>query len=125
VYNYRKNVIKKVSLVHTPTTIKRRYVMPIIVGNDIKIYWNDLTVEAQRQILKELHLPNDVCMEDSIALEHPIATLDYRVGNFKDNCPICGGDIIGDGFTVVRHCENADLPIDVEPDANTIYCSGE
>jgi len=39
-------------------------------------------------------------------------------------CPICGGDIIGDGYTMVLHCENAELPLDVEPDANPIFCEG-
>lgn len=39
------------------------------------------------------------------------------------SCPVCGGSIIGDGFTSVRHCENTNIDIScVEPDANTIYC---
>ena len=38
------------------------------------------------------------------------------------NCPICGGDIIGDGITMVKHCENAEVPFDIEPDAATIVC---
>jgi hypothetical protein len=37
-------------------------------------------------------------------------------------CPNCGGNLIGDGFTMVLHCENADLPVGIEPDANVIYC---
>lgn len=40
-------------------------------------------------------------------------------------CPVCGGDLVGDGYTVVIHCENVDLPLDVEPDADPIYCSND
>lgn len=44
-------------------------------------------------------------------------------------CPHCGGKILGDGCTTVRHCENADLDDTArfpygqpEPDANPVYC---
>ena len=39
-------------------------------------------------------------------------------------CPICGGDIIGNGYTSVMHCENAnDVAYELhEPDANPVYC---
>lgn len=37
-------------------------------------------------------------------------------------CTNCGGEMIGDGYTMVLHCENVDMPIDVEPDADPIYC---
>ena len=40
-------------------------------------------------------------------------------------CPRCGGSLIGDGYKLVRHCENADFPEDVEPDAGPIYCEPE
>jgi len=40
----------------------------------------------------------------------------------KMTCPICGGKILGDGYTTVLHCENADPALDVEPDAAVIYC---
>lgn len=40
------------------------------------------------------------------------------------NCKICGGDIIGDGYTIVLHCENVELDLSnlPEPDSNIIYC---
>lgn len=38
------------------------------------------------------------------------------------SCPNCGGDIIGDGFTTVRHCENVTDVSDYEPDADVVYC---
>lgn len=38
------------------------------------------------------------------------------------NCPNCGGEMIGDGYTIVRHCENVDIPLDIEPDADPIFC---
>ena len=41
----------------------------------------------------------------------------------KPYCPYCGGDIIGDGYTIVLHCENVDVPLDIEPDADIIYCN--
>ncbi len=38
-------------------------------------------------------------------------------------CPVCGGRMEGDGFTRVVHCEHVeDLPMDVEADADPIYC---
>jgi hypothetical protein len=43
----------------------------------------------------------------------------------ENNCPHCGGYMIGDGYTTIRHCENADLPLDVEPDVDVIYCKEE
>jgi hypothetical protein len=42
--------------------------------------------------------------------------------DYKTVCPHCGGDIIGDGYTTVCHCENADVPLDAEPDSHTIFC---
>lgn len=43
----------------------------------------------------------------------------------EDVCPVCGGSIIGDGYTMTFHCENVDLPSDIEPDADVVYCSTE
>ena len=40
-------------------------------------------------------------------------------------CPVCGGDLIGDGYTMVYHCENVDVPLGVEPDDDPIFCSEE
>ena len=39
-------------------------------------------------------------------------------------CPNCGGDLLGDGYHTVIHCENADYDRveSFEPDANPIYC---
>lgn len=39
-------------------------------------------------------------------------------------CPNCGGDMVGDGYTTVLHCESVDLgPEDaVEPDAGPVMC---
>jgi len=41
-----------------------------------------------------------------------------------DQCPKCGGSMIGDGYTTVLHCENADEPTYefLEPDAGPVYC---
>ena len=38
-------------------------------------------------------------------------------------CKNCGGDMCGDGYTDVRHCENLDLIGEGhEPDAGPVYC---
>ena len=37
-------------------------------------------------------------------------------------CPKCGGTMVGDGYTMVSHCENVDVPQGVEADAPAIYC---
>lgn len=36
-------------------------------------------------------------------------------------CPHCGGNLLGDGFSVVIHCERVDV-WDVESDALPVYC---
>ena len=36
-------------------------------------------------------------------------------------CTKCGGDIIGDGYTVPFHCEMLEMP-NVEPDSSVVYC---
>ena len=40
------------------------------------------------------------------------------------SCPICGGTMIGDGVTALRHCEFArDEDVEgKEPDAGPVYC---
>jgi hypothetical protein len=37
-------------------------------------------------------------------------------------CKNCGGSMVGDGYTLVRHCENVNDIQDKEPDAGPIYC---
>tara|TARA_B100000497_G_scaffold128056_1_gene172886 strand:+ start:5658 stop:5837 length:180 start_codon:yes stop_codon:yes gene_type:complete len=37
-------------------------------------------------------------------------------------CPNCGGNMEGDGYTRVLHCEFVDDTLDIEPDANPIFC---
>lgn len=40
---------------------------------------------------------------------------------------LCGGDMIGDGYTVVRHCEfcKEEEYFDKEPDGDPVYCTLE
>ncbi len=38
-------------------------------------------------------------------------------------CPYCRGSMVGDGYTVVRHCENMDVPDDIEPDGGPLHCN--
>lgn len=37
-------------------------------------------------------------------------------------CSKCGGDMVGDGYTAVPHCEYATAYDDLEPDADPVYC---
>jgi len=38
-------------------------------------------------------------------------------------CPKCGGDLIGDGYTSVIHCENStEDHMDKTPDDGPFYC---
>ena len=39
-------------------------------------------------------------------------------------CPNCGGQMIGDGYTIVEHCEFAEdqLWIWVSPDGGPVHC---
>lgn len=41
------------------------------------------------------------------------------------NCRDCGGDMIGDGYSVVQHCESIDKPEGVEPDAPPVHCGDQ
>ena len=45
--------------------------------------------------------------------------------NMNEQCPNCGEWMSGDGYTVVRHCPNAEVPMDVAPDERVIYCDPE
>ena len=45
------------------------------------------------------------------------------MSNPTHDCPVCGGNIIGDGSTSPMHCENVELPIDRECDASVLHCS--
>ena len=42
--------------------------------------------------------------------------------NVNDQCPNCGEWLVGDGYTIVRHCPNVGLPMDATPDGRAIYC---
>ena len=42
---------------------------------------------------------------------------------YLDRCPNCGGDMTGDGYTSVEHCENVEPDPSLEPDANPVYCN--
>lgn len=37
-------------------------------------------------------------------------------------CPLCGGEMVGDGYTSVLHCEFAESDLTVAPDSTPIYC---
>jgi hypothetical protein len=40
-----------------------------------------------------------------------------------DKCPNCGGSMVGDGYTMYRHCENLEHTYqDREPDSPPIFC---
>ncbi len=41
------------------------------------------------------------------------------------SCPVCGGTMIGDGYTTPIHCENIDIDPWIEPDFGPIYCIEE
>ena len=40
-------------------------------------------------------------------------------------CPNCGGPLLGDGYTVALHCENAEDIAEIEPDAEPVFCESE
>jgi hypothetical protein len=45
-----------------------------------------------------------------------------------DCCPRCGGALVGDGYSTVRHCENIDeVKLDniecAEPDLRVVFCT--
>jgi hypothetical protein len=63
--------------------------------------------------------------EAIIAVLAPTWTL--RTLKTYDSCPNCGGTMLGNGYSSVRHCERVDDTIEIEPDAGPIYCpkSGE
>lgn len=39
------------------------------------------------------------------------------------SCQNCGGTMVGDGYSNVRHCEYVDLEGVEEADADPIYCT--
>jgi len=41
-------------------------------------------------------------------------------------CKTCNGDLVGDGYSTVRHCESLDLIGEgYEPDAGPVFCAPE
>lgn len=38
------------------------------------------------------------------------------------SCPVCGADMLGDGYTTPFRCEFAEVPSDAEPDSGPYYC---
>ena len=40
-------------------------------------------------------------------------------------CHVCGGSMIGDGYSEQRRCENAEIDFSLEPDVEPIYCGPE
>lgn len=50
--------------------------------------------------------------------------LEQQQKGSMNKCIKCGGDMIGDGYTTVRQCENAeDDGQPREPDADPVYCN--
>ena len=42
----------------------------------------------------------------------------------RSSCPACGGQLVGDGYTTVVHCESLDVIGEgLEPDAPPVYCN--
>lgn len=39
-----------------------------------------------------------------------------------DTCPNCGGTMVGDGYTLARHCEHIEAPEGAEPDSGPWHC---
>lgn len=94
-------------------------------------------IEALQKIVAEVHAwavcgavatPEDM-VQNLSRIVH-ITSPDYeewrdivakRLPNYS--CPNCGGNLVGDGYTVVQHCENVDITgMGIEADADTIYC---
>lgn len=55
-----------------------------------------------------------------------IRATQLRMPNDVDGCPNCGGKMLGDGYTAVLACENAepDTYAHHEPDAKPVHCKG-
>ena len=64
------------------------------------------------------HKINDKHIPLICPTEEESVSMDNSIG---DSCPNCGGSMIGDGYTVVRHCEYADSA-GYEPDAEAVLC---
>lgn len=65
------------------------------------------------------HLTAEEKAMDLAALKHYGESLCY---SHSSSCPSCGGDMIGDGFTSVVHCEFAENYEHYAPDDNPVLC---
>lgn len=80
-------------------------------------------------VLRICGLPTPVPLPISdildITLKSEPVTFNWKANQPMTGCPVCGGSIIGDGYTMVLHCENAESNdiMDSEPDAPIILCS--
>ena len=61
-------------------------------------------------------------MRENLTRIVEITQLDTTEVKAADYCYNCGGKILGDGIPLIRHCENADVPLDAKPEAGTIFC---
>lgn len=80
-----------------------------------------LITEAQKELLLDAVFAPIPPAPQSV-IDAGVAVLDAA---FAMACPNCGGSIIGDGYTVVLHCENAEDLDMKEPDADIVLCRPE
>ena len=85
---------------------------------------NNATDPIQKEKYEKKAAEYDNPFTDWVNLE--IAEAKAKLGREEiRDCVNCGGAIIGDGHTLVKHCEFVDIPPDVEPDAPIMYCKEE
>lgn len=80
--------------------------------------------DALRDAKSDLFLQIESKHGPKVASEYPsIAGANSVLDNQGGVCQTCGGDLVGDGYSTVRHCENLDVIGEgYEPDAGPLHC---
>lgn len=84
-------------------------------------------IRASQGKLPARHYRN-LCDEQSLlarkmaGIESKIIELNIALRQMTETCPNCGGTMVGDGFTLARHCERREVPDGAEPDSGPWHC---
>ena len=89
--------------------------------------WDLADTQVLRNVANNLERidPPDLTSRSSFTTVPPVGVSEVRIMSEDLTCKNCGGDMVGDGYTVQVHCETVDLighPKACAPDGEHVYC---
>ncbi len=88
------------------------------IKNRIRASKGRMATQQYRALCEEqtLHMKRMAVIEDKIL------KLNISLRQLTETCPNCGGSMVGDGYTMPRHCESIEAPEGAEPDSGPWHC---